>query len=325
MQHIKTLLLLPLALVCAHALPAQSEDLTRDQIFFDQQKQQYQRWLDHNGMGKTLQARDLRVEPQRVSLFLAFPSENADTVSAAWTQLKKDYAAQNTGLSLEQALFYKMLHLFELQPPNAAVVLYDTYDTARDPCFYRAVFVQDESLHVDSSGCQSKKLDIYVSPSDLGGTKKTSVAAFQRQFSQTVVFDKIHRYAKKRYEQKTCEGRYPAVSAPFIDGNVMRFEVTDLCKQVLKDAQNNTLCAFLNKYIKPCNWIKREKLGFTFSYQTKDNGFQLKCEVEGKVGSGYYPEVGRGGYLDMEIDFDGYLKDYAEKLQYELKQAILEK
>ena len=121
----------------------------------------------------------------------------------------------------------------------------------------------------------------------------------------------------------TCENRTPAVSLPMIDGNLMRFEVTDLCKEVLKDESNNTICDFLSKYVKPCNWIKREKLTFSFTYQPREGSFILKCEVEGKVGSGFYDQVGRGGYLDMEIDFDGSLKDYADKLQYELKNAIL--
>jgi hypothetical protein len=306
------------------ALVAQNEDLTQDRAFFEQQAKLYQRWLDHNGLGKTLHVKTVEVEPQQVALYLAFPTENADSVAAAWDQLKKDYAALNTGLSLEQELFYKMLHMMELRQSSANVQLYDTYDTRREPCFYRGIFVKEGAFQLDSSGCRAQRLDIHISAGDLKSAKKHSIASFQKQFTQQYVFDKIHQYAKQRYERKTCENRYPAVGPPLIDGNLMRFEVTDLCREVLKDEQNSTVCAFLNAYLKPCNWIKREKLTFSFSYQQTDNGFTLKCEVEGKVGSGFYDQVGRGGYLDMEIDFDGYLKDYADKLQYELKQAIIQ-
>ena len=311
-----------LFLLFSTLLHAQKEDLTKDKVFFGQQAKLYQRWLEHNGMGKTLRVKTVEVEPQQVALYLAFPTENADSVAAAWDQLKKDYAALNTGLSLEQELFYKMLHLMELRQSVANVQLYDTYDTRREPCFYRGIYVKDGMFRVDSSGCRSQRRDIYVSPGDLSGAKKHAVETFQKQFTQQYVFDKIHEYAKQRYERKACENRNPTVSPPQIDGNFMRFEVTDLCKEVLKDEQNNAVCSFLNKYFKPCNWIKREKLTLSFVYQTRDNGFWLKCEVEGKVGSGFYDSVGRGGYLDMEIDFDGYLKDYADKLQYELKKAI---
>jgi len=312
--------LLPL-LFCL-SLSAQKEDLTQDKAFFEQQTKLYQRWLDHNGFGRTLKVKTVEVEQQQVALYLAFPNENIDSVVAAWDQLKKDYAALGTGLSLEQELFYKMLHLMELRQSAANVQVYDTYDTRREPCFYRGIYVKEGAFQVDSSGCRSQKVDIHIAPGDLRNAKKHSIEAFQKQFTQQYVFDKIHQYAKQRYERKTCENRTPTVSPQQIDGNLMRFEVTDLCKEVLKDESNNAVCDFLSKYVKPCNWIKREKLTFSFVYQPNAAGFLLKCEVEGKVGSGYYDQVQRGGYLDMEIDFDGYLKDYSDKLQYELKNAI---
>ena len=319
----KTHTLLPyLFLFLSLSLQAQREDLTKDRAFFLKQDTVYQQWLDYSGLGKTLRVKDVEVKSEQVSLYLAFPNENADSVTAAWAQLKQDYARLNTGLSLEQALFYKMLHLMELRQSVANVQLYDTYDTRKEPCFYRGIYVKDGALRVDSSGCKSKRLDIYVSPNDLRAAKKPSKAAFQKQYTQQYVFEKIHQYAKQRYEKETCYGRHPMVSPPQYDENRMRFEVTDLCKEVLKNASNPTLCTFLNKYVKPCNWITREKLTFTFTYQEKDGAFQLKCELEGKVGSGYYEEVGRGGYLEMEIDFDGYLSDYADKLQYELKDLF---
>lgn len=311
-----------LALFFSSALYAQQEDLRKDQSFFFQQQILYQQWLDHNGLGKVLRVREVEVESKQVALYLSFPYEDADSVKAAWTQVKKDYENLNTGLSLEQALFYKMLHLMELRKDIANVQLYDTYDTRKEPCFYWGIYFKDGAMQVDSSGCRSKSLDIYMSANDLKPAKKPSGAAFQKQYTQQYVFDKIHQYARQRYERNTCTGRNPKVSPPQIDGNVMRFEVTDLCKEVLKDAQNNSFCGFLNRYVKPCNWIQREKLTFTFIYLPKDNAFQLKCELEGKVGSGYYDQVGRGGYLDMEVDFDGYLTDYATKLQYELKDIL---
>lgn len=316
--------LLAACLLLLSSLPAraQGEDLTKDKAFFHKQELLYQQWLDHSGLGKTLRVKTVEVEAQQVSLYLAFPTENADSVVAAWKQLSKDYRALNTGLSLEQTLFYKMLHLMDLRQSVANVQLYDTYNTLKEPCFQRAIFIKNGAFHVDSSTCKSKSLDIYISPGDLKATRKPSNAAFQKQYTQSYVFDKIHRYAKQRYEQNTCAQRTPKVSAPQIDGNVLRFEVTDLCKEVLKDTKDNAFCAFLNKHVKPCNWIQREKLVFTFVYQAKENAFQLKCELEGKIGSGYYDTVGRGGYLDMEIDFDGYLSDYATKLQYELKDIL---
>lgn len=320
----KPTLLLPalFLFVIAQPLVAQREDLTKDKVFFSKQSEQYQRWLEHTGLSRGLKVRTVEVEPQQLALYLEFPTDDPDTVAAVWDRLKTDYAKLNTGLSLERALFFKTLQFMEVRQSVANVQLYDTYDTRKEPCFYRGIYVKDAQLVVDSSGCKSKKVDIYMSPGDLQGVKKPSPAEFQRKYAQDIVFDKIYQYAKQRYERQTCVNRHPSVGAPQTDGNVMRFEVTDLCKEVLKDAQNDVFCDFLNRYFKECNWIQREKLSFTFVYQAKDNGFVLKCEVEGKVGSGFYDEVGRGGYFDMEIDFDGYLEDYAKRLQSELKQVL---
>ncbi len=303
-------------------LSAQTEDLTQDTAFFKTQGLEYQRWLDHSGLGKSLRVRVVEVEPQQVALYLEFPTTKVDSVRAYWETIKKDYGRLNTGLTLEQALFYKMVYMMEVRQSYANVQLYDTYDTRVEPCFYRGIYIKDGHLVVDSSGCKSKKVDIYLSPSDLKGTKKPTLSEFRRKYTQEYVFEQVHEYAKKRYEQQVCVKRYPKVSSIQIDGNIMRFEVTDLCKEVLKDAKNDDICAFLNRHVKPCNWIKREKLNFTFVYQIHDGGFLLKCEIEGKVGSGFYDEVGRGGYLNMEIDFDGYLTDYATKFQNDLKEAL---
>lgn len=307
----------------AAALAAQPEDLTRDKDFFARQGEQYQRWLDHAGLGHALRVHTVEVEPQQLALYLQFPTANSDTAVAIWRRVKMDYDRLNTGLSLEQALFYKTLHLMEVRQSVVNVQIFDTYDTSREPLFYRGIYIKDGHLVVDSSGSMSKKMDIYISPADLSGVKKPSPAEFQQKFSQEAVFGKIFRYAQQRYERQVCVNRHPRVGTPIVDGNVMRFVVTDLCREVLKDAENDAFCAFLHRYVKPCNWIQREKLTFTFVYLPRDSGFLLKCEVDGQVGSGFYDEVGRGGYLNMEIDFDGYLKDYADRLQYELKQAIL--
>jgi hypothetical protein len=303
-------------------LVAQKEDLTRDTAFFKAQGLEYQRWLVHTGMGNSLQVRIVEVEPQQVALYLQFPTTNADSARAYWGRVKQDYARLNTGLTLEQALFYKMVYMMELRQSYANVQLYDTYDTRVEPCFYRGIYMKDGHLVVDSSGCKSKPADVYLSPGDLPGLKKPSLSEFRRKYTQEYVFDRVYEYAKTRYEQQVCVNRYPKVGSPQIDGNVMRFEVIDLCREVLKDAKNDPICKFINDRGFPCNWTIREKLTFTFVYKVQDGGFWLKCDIEGKVGSGFHDEVGRSGYLNMEIDFDGYLEDYATRFQNDLRNAL---
>jgi hypothetical protein len=103
---------------------------------------------------------------------------------------------------------------------------------------------------------------------------------------------------------------------------VLRFEVTDLCKVVLVDETNPVICDWLVARLKPCNWIKRELLTFTIVYEPRDYGFNLNVEIDGKVGSGIYERVRRGGYYSMEVDFDDYLERYADAFCIELKQIF---
>jgi len=322
MMQIKTLSLL-LLLFCVQVLDAQTDDLTHDRAFFFDQSKLYQRWLDQSGYGKTLRVRTIEIEPQQLALYLEFHYANADSVAAAWQKLKTDFERQSGGKTFEQELFFKMVQIMEIRQSVGNVQLYDNYNLRQEPCFVRAIYFKDERVRVDSSGCKAQKLDIKLTPNDFSGAKKPALSAFQKRFGQDSVFTKIHDYALRRYQKKVCDNRNPKVSPPQIDGNVLRFEVEDLCKEVLKDETNWTVCEWLKKLGKPCNWIKREKLTFTFAYQQTPDGFHLKCEVEGKVGSGFYDSVKRGGYLDMEIDFKGYFEDYARNLQYELKNAIL--
>lgn len=110
------------------AFPAflNAQDLTPDTAFFRKQAKLYQRWLDHSGLGKMLRVKGEEVQPHQVALYLAFPTENFDTVSAIWERLKIDFDALGRR-SLEEELFYKMVQLFELKPTEAYLRLNDSY------------------------------------------------------------------------------------------------------------------------------------------------------------------------------------------------------
>ncbi len=300
----------------------QTDDLTKDKVFFLQQAELYQRWLQNAGFSPWIRVRTLEVEPQQLALYLEFPSENTDSVAAIWARLKADYAALNTGLSLEQALFFKMLHMMEVRQSVANLQLYDTYDTRREPCFYRGIYIADGALRVDSLGCKSQKSMVGIDPASLRNNEKPATLDCSQDFRKEIVFAQIYQFAEKRFALRVCEGRAPQLSPAQIDGNTLRFEAINLCPEVLKDVPQRVVCKFLDEHDKPCDWIKSEKLAFTFVYRPLESGFRLKCQVDGKVGPGRYEEVSRGGYLDLEIDFDAYLKAYAEGFVGEFRRVV---
>lgn len=81
------LTLVCLALMLATPTLAQ-ENLTADTEFFKQKSQDYQRWMDQNGLGRYLKVQDLRVEPELVRLYLGFHSHNIDSIVGIWHQMK---------------------------------------------------------------------------------------------------------------------------------------------------------------------------------------------------------------------------------------------
>ncbi|MDX1943595.1 MAG: hypothetical protein SFU99_23715 [Saprospiraceae bacterium] len=308
------------SLLAATALHAQIEDLTKDSEFFEKQKIEYQRWLDHSGLGSTLKVHAIEVKPQQLSLYLAFPYQDIDSIMVAWRTLKSAFEKERP-LTLEQELFYKMVHLMEVRQSLANVQIYDTYDLRKEPLFSRAIYFKNDSVNVDASNPKSKIREVNIKPDDFSDMRRMSVQSFNQKFNRKMVYDKIHTYAKQKYERKTCDQRNPQLRLLESDG-ILRFEIIDLCREVLTDEANPLLCKILRKVGYDCNWVKRELLTFTVIQRETSTGFQLSIEIDGKYGSGFYENVRRGGYLSMEIDFDDYLERYADQFKEEIRRLL---
>ena len=297
----------------------QVEDLTKDLPFFTGQMDNYQRWLDQSGLGDLLEVEDIKVEPEHLSLYLSFPFEDIDAVMTAWESLKDGFES-NSPLTLEQALFYKLIHFMEIRQSMADVQIYDTYNLKNEPLFMRAIYFAEGQVKVERSSPRSKTRHIVLKPDPNGG-KSASVMAFQQACSQAVLFEQVLAYAEARYEASPCKGTTPTVTV-LESENVLRFEVTNLCREVLIDEAQPTLCSVLQTFGYPCDWAKRELLTFTVACRPINEGVELSIEIDGKYGSGLYERVRRGAYLSMELDFDDYLERYADTFRESLKRNL---
>ncbi len=300
---------------------AQYQSLTQDAPFFQEQARQYQRWLDHAGLSSVLYVEDVGVSPDHVSLHLGLRYSNIDSLVAAWSILKANFDVQ-TAISLEQELFYKMTHFMDLDQEQAEVVIADTHFPGRFQLFLRRVYFAYFTVQVEERNPKTKYRDINIQVSNLSNMKKYSLEEFRQLYSRDQVFETIYRYAQKRYGSSECIQRFPKLRL-LERGEVLRFEITDLCREVLTDAANPLLCQIVNRLGHSCNWVKREKLEFTIGYDQSPQGFSISLAVDGKYGSGRYREVPRGGYYSMEMDFDPYLEDYADELSVMLRSVIL--
>lgn len=323
---LRTLFSITTCLLAFSVATAQIEDLTQDTVFFNQQKATYQRWLDHSGLGRVLHVEALKVEPDHLSLFLAFPYSDIDFIVQSWEALKREFEAERP-FTLEQQLFYKMVSLMEVRQGLADVQIYDTYDLRREPLFFRGIYFEDGAVKVEESNPKSKIEEVAISPANLKGMKGMSEAQFREAFSREAVYEKVLAYAQGRYRKTSCEQRYPLVRV-LENGTVLRFEVEDLCREVLTDEANPLLARILNSCCgQDYNWVKRELLSFIVTHRElpAGQGFMLTIEIDGKYGSGLYEKVRRGGYLSMEVDFDDYLERYADSFREEVKKVILKK
>lgn len=183
MHTLRNLLLVSMLSLLLFPTFAQIEDLTKDSEFFEKQKVEYQRWLDHSGLGAILSVHAIKVEPQQLSLYLAFPYEDVDSILVAWRELKTSYE-QSHPITLEQKLFYKMVAMMEVRQSLANVQIYDTYDLRKEPLFSRAIYFEQDSLRVQESNPRSKIREISIEPGDFTNMKKISTAEFQRRFGR---------------------------------------------------------------------------------------------------------------------------------------------
>ncbi len=302
------------------SLSAQLEDLTLDSVFFHQQKMEYQRWLDQTGMGKTLKVQALKITSDHVSLYLGFHATDLDEIVKAWNKLKTAYETEG-GITLEEQLFFRLISFMGLRQEAASIQIYDTYDLSSDPLFFRGIYYDEGRVLVDINNPKSQIRDIKISYTDVSGAKKPSKTEFSKQYTRDYVFDRVLAFAIEKYGRSRCDDRNPAVKR-LPNEDHLRFQVSDLCKEVLIDEQNPIVCAWLRRLGRQCNWIKRELLTFTVIYIPTESGFQLNITLEGKVGSGYYDDIRRDGYMDMETDFKSYLEDYADQIALEIKEYL---
>ncbi|MCO6477208.1 MAG: hypothetical protein J5I94_11335 [Phaeodactylibacter sp.] len=321
---IRTLFSIGACLLAISVASAQPENLTLDMDFFNRQKQTYQRWLDHSGLGKVLHVEAIDVKEQSLSLYLGFPYDDIDSIVRAWEALKREFEAERP-ISLEQQLFYKAVNLMEVRQSLVDVQIYDTYDLRQEPLFFRGIYFEDGEVQVEESNPKSKVREVSISPANFKGMKGASEAQFRQAFSRQAVFDKVLEYARKRYGSTGCEQRTPKVRV-LENETVLRFEVEDLCREVLTDEANPLLARILNSCCgQDYNWVKRELLSFIVTHRElpEGKGFLLTIEIDGKYGSGLYEKVRRGGYLSMEADFDDYLERYADSFREDLKKVVL--
>lgn len=286
-----------------------SQDLRKDSLFFEQQAQVYQQWLDNAGIGQYLHYRELHVQAHRVDIYLEFKSDNIDTQIAQWDTLKVLFS-EGDGVTLEEQLFYKAHGLMEVTQDAISVQFHDTYDPYEVSNFGRMFYFKDGYVQTVTNNPRSAIEPIEIYPGEVEGETDAARTFFNSNMTKEMVYDQILSYAHSRYDTAGFNGVMPSFDVLEKTRN-LRFEVSNLRLEVLKNS--NTLCQWLLKKEINCPWAKRERLIFRFTYLKTEKGIIITGDIDGQVGSGLYGFVERGGYLPMETDYKAEIGRYTEK------------
>ncbi len=311
----KSILFLPFFLPIL--LAAQREtNLSNDKKFFEEKRIDYGRWLDSSGLGKILHVESVVVNKEALLLNLGFITTNGDTAKMLWNGLKKDFAKLESGRSLEEALFNKLLYFMEIEPEQGIVQLYNSYDK-RDfnRCFRRVISFDDKRLTIKETNCRSVSDTITLVTTNLSKLKSESNAEFAQKTSKEAVFARVKAFVEARFLKKTpeCENRKPTIEW-FYDKDNLNFRVTDLCKELLDDEPNPWWCDVLKSADASFrNCRKRECIEMLIRYVPIEKGYKIYVKIDAKIGSGWYREVKRGAYVNMELDYKKYVNDYSKK------------
>jgi hypothetical protein len=316
-----------------------------DMVFFQKKAIQYQRWLDTLGISPTLRVEEVRFQKNRktgkidrseLELFLTLSAPDPDTAAAEWNSLSKGYE-KTAGRSLKDALFRTFIHNMEIPAAQGNVQIYARKSSGkRSPCFFVWVW-EDKGVLKDSllrNGCKAQTFNVSVPPIEVkkAGSKGKS-AAIKKSMKPDEAFDKVmafvrEKYPYNKYERTDCSGRHPAVEDEERKDGVLRFTLTELCREALTNGNLGAWCkiARATGWQKDCNDIRRERLEFTITYTPNDRtgGFTLDCHLRGKFGaSDYVPRS--GDYFDMDPDFLKFEEEYARIFKRDLSEYCKKK
>lgn len=300
-----------------------SDSIVEYTDFFKGQALEYQKWLDQSGLGNVLKVQQVDPRPGELPLYLGFHYQEVDSIQVAWDALKTKFDKERP-TTLEQELFYKMVYFMEVPDSVANVQIYHTYDVNKPVLFFRGIYSQNGQILVDTGTAKGSEAGFSLSIEDFDGLQDVAREVVNYRLAKKELFGQIVDFARLKYRKQSFNNGGPKMEIR--DSlETLRFEVKDLKREVLTDAEQPFWCEIAQRlWGSDCDWMKREMLGFTIVHTQKEVGkIQLGITIDGKVGSGYYKKIRDNGYRPMEVDFNSYLERYAEKFRLQLRQYLI--
>ena len=304
------------------------DSLVNDLPFFQDRGSAYQNWLEEMELDKILQVREIQVfseDKNYVSLYLEIPNNYsdrdsiADYVLHAWRELRKAYEERNN-FKLEIELFLQMIHLFELDPSEAAIQLYDSYDPTIKELVFFVIYSVDSEIVMDSSLSRSTEHELEVSIPSMKNRGSIEVNLPEGQeLAYINLFEKINTFFFEKFNGDNSVN----LDEPILDGKrgIYQVSVYPLKEEVLNDHQELAICEWLNRLNFSCSTKPTEWLTFTFSVVDE---MTLTCRLDGKFSNQSIFSSKRGTFEPIDYDEESrtILKRYGDIFMNNLKQYL---
>lgn len=292
---------------------AQSADLRQHELFFEQQSRAYQDWLQQTGLSQALRLHEVQVLREGVLLNLQFATAQADSVSALWYGAKDAYEADHL-LTLEEALFLKMLRLLDLQSDQALLQIRSDYRGLGTEYFLK---IYTEAGHLQTDQNFSKgyfdKIELALTAAR-GAISDGQLAA--GTLARRDIYKRVQGFVEQQYRPKAdCPDSRPTIDAFLSMNDKLLVSVSGLCREVLTQQDELLFCRVLKRLRQDCSSVKRESLHFEFDFD--ETSGRLYCQLDGKYSNDYL--LYHGKVRDMDDGFEDFLQAYGDRFLQTLK------
>lgn len=311
-------------------------DFKENMDFFQAKSAEYQKMIETKGLGELLkvdkvqfkQGKNGNIDYSELEMILLVKAFERDTASQMWNQMKMAFDSVSTD-SLESFLFDMFIHKMEIPDSQGNIQIYfRNHFGVRPSSFYILIWSEDGVIKSEAKldiKSKSKEFELVIDTKKIAsyGRGKINKVSTSKVKSHHEVFNEILRFVKEtklehpKYKYELLD-RVPRIeSDSFRTETMLKFTLANLGKEVLTDQSRY----FWEKWVN-LNSTAMERLTFRFEVNfLNNNSFSLKCNIDGKYGSGLFkPRV--NGYMNMEVDFDDFFNLYKDNFKIALKNYL---
>ncbi len=284
--------------------------------------------LEETGISQVFKFKDIVLDKKNniIRVQFKFNSDNAAKNSTLWRKLKTDFRKQKNA-NIRQYLYFYSINVFRIKiPENVLLEIRQSYINQDCP-FIQFWFNEDTNKFTGDEKeriCMAdynKKLNIknFVYFSEDIITSKTKIAKDVYYATLNEHFRQIYR--KGGFEKNSKKQKF---KSKYIRGNeTLEFEVENLEKEVLNDAGENFVYTML-KFLYKKKFVPYEHLKFKISLvlNTETNQINIKTNIIGRYGSGFYRNSRWETMKDMDRGFPKYINDYAKEVTIKIINRI---